>query len=250
MQYDKLITKYFISIEAIIYVTFILLDILGTTPALSDIFKYSGIIVVFAFALYWCIKRRDRNRTVVTSALLFTAVADFFLLFCSDDIRLLIPVLLSFSVTQTLYYVHLTESRRKNKRILIPCLVFVLSAVSSCIIDLLLSYDTVALILITLVFYYAITFALNTAGSVARCKKSRLRTDFIFALGLILFVLCDINVLIRHLNTFFFEAVPRTMVEASIFLSWVFYLPAQVLIALHCKTSDDPRPLGSGSKNA
>ncbi|MCR5520482.1 MAG: hypothetical protein K6F44_01040 [Lachnospiraceae bacterium] len=233
MRYDRRITQFFIVIETVIYITFILLDLTGNAPFFSDLLKYSGILLVVGFAIYRCVKNCDKDLIIVTSALFFTAVADLFLLFFSDNILMLIPGLISFSVTQTLYSVHTSTRKCRSVRILIPCLTMITSVCLSCLVGSFLCYDFSVATLVTLVFYYSITFAANTARSWMIYLRTSLCSDLFFAVGMTLFVLCDINILIRHLNSFFSGTIPGGMVSAAVFLSWVFYLPAQVFIGMY-----------------
>ncbi len=244
MQPEKLVSRIFIVTESIIYITFIILDLsapvtgysdnvryfTGIRPDCSDYLKYAGIVLVFAHALFLCIRSYGRDRLLITCALFFTATADIFLLFFVKQL-FIIPGLVSFSITQTLYSFLLTDGK-VYKRILIPSVFLVLAAGLAVLIGRFLYFDFTVTLLVALVFYYTVMFVCNTIRSWCIFIKHRQRFHLVFSIGLTLFVLCDINVLLRNLNSFFFGIVPAGMVSTAIILSWVFYLPAQVLISL------------------
>lgn len=246
MKSERLVTPIFLATEVLIYLTFIITDLAGQAPGLSGPVKYTGIILVFAHALILSVGARRKESFLITAALFFTAVADVFLLFFSSDMRLLIVGLVSFSITQTLYGILTSQKKSTAKRILTPVVTAAVAAVISAIIGNLLHYDIVTGFFVFLVFYYANTFGINTARSWSTFKRSRLRTDLVFALGLTLFVLCDINVVIRNLNTFYYELIPGSTVNAAAILSWIFYLPSQVMISICCKTPNTRRTPDAG----
>lgn len=245
MRSEKLVTRIFIIAESIIYITFIILDLsvwgsdysdnvryfIGITPDCSEYLKYSGIVLVFAHALFLCIKGFDRNRLLITCALFFTATADVFLLFFVGQL-FFIPGLASFSITQTLYSFLLTDGKAVHKRILPPCISLVVAVSLAVGIGRILFYDFTTTLLVALVFFYAVMFVCNTVRSWCNFIKQGRRFHLVFSVGLTLFMMCDVNVLLRNLNSFYFEIIPSGVVSAAIFLSWVFYLPAQVLISL------------------
>jgi len=218
----------FIIVEALIYITFIVLDLADFSPDISDIVKYLGVITAFVHALIMCVKFRGTRRILITAALFFTALADIFLLFFPDRY---IPGLASFCVVQTIYTIMTTKRSETIKRFLIPCAI-ALIGICVAFISGFLSSDPRMFFLMIMLPYYAVLFALNTVRSWKIFHRSGSREDFIFALGLTLFILCDINVLIRNLNGFFPQLVPQSFTSAAIFLTWIFYLPSQVLISL------------------
>ncbi|MCR5431679.1 MAG: lysoplasmalogenase [Lachnospiraceae bacterium] len=224
----------FIIIESVIYISFIILDLWGLAPAVSDLIKYTGIILVFAHALIMFLKDRTAIDRLIVSALFFTAIADIFLLFFPD---LYLPGLASFCVTQSIYTVVTTRSSDRVSRIVVPIAVLFI-CICVAVFSGLLNSDPSLFFLVILLPYYAVLFILNTVRSWINYRRSAVRADFIFALGLTLFVLCDINVLIRNINGFYSHIIPASISSAAVFLSWFFYLPSQVLISWRTRFSD------------
>ena len=212
----------FIGTEAIIYLTFIILDLTDCLPGLSDPVKYSGIILCFVNSLIFFVKKRGTDRLIITAALFFTVCADAFLLFTGE----FLPGLVFFCVVQTLYSVYTVSDEKQLLILLIP---LVLATGIICIF-----YDVADIFLFALLIYYAFAFALNTYRSWKNYKKHPSVTGLLFAIGLSLFVMCDLNVLFRNayemLNLQ--ASLPKWTYFVAMFFTWVFYLPAQVLISI------------------
>ena len=54
----------------------------------------------------------------------------------------------------------------------------------------------------------------------------------IFAIGLCLFVCCDVCVGIYNIGSVLNVGLPEILVEKSVLAAWVFYLPSQIMISL------------------
>ena len=84
-------TKNFLIIQFLIYISFIVLDILKID---STYIKYAGIILCLIYAIY----NKKKNRTI---AMCFTLIADFFLLILNDHYEI---GLISFIIVQLTYF--------------------------------------------------------------------------------------------------------------------------------------------------
>jgi hypothetical protein len=92
--------------------------------------------------------------------------------------------------------------------------------------------DVNILLIITIFYFISIVINVIVAIRAAVCIKERYIV--IFAIGMVLFLLCDINVGIFNLADFL-------VIDSNLFKSiygfssigmWLFYLPAQVLLAI------------------
>lgn len=214
---------FFLAFETLIYITFIILDLATDSAGLSNILKYSGVVICFFNALYGFLRGKDiRERAVITAALFFTVCADSFLLFT----RHFTIGMIFFCVTQTLYMFLLAPRNRRIGTV-------AAAAVGALILFAAVDTPFSVRILIAEVFYYASLFASNTYHAWKTYRRTPVRTNLLLALGLTLFVLCDISVLYRNayemLNLF--SVIPEPTYRAAVFLSWIFYLPSQVLIS-------------------
>ena len=194
----QLKNKTFILIEALLYLTFIVMDIIGID---STYIKYAGIILCFLNALF-------DNKKLITAALLFTLIADYFLLVRDNDYLFGI---ISFLVVQCIYFVYLKKNNCKPYFI-IRILLYVITIIGSLVIK--------APILDMLALCYFESLLMNTISSYTN-KKLR-----VFSIGLSLFIGCDICVglfnILPHNNLYSFVSI----------MMWIFYLPSQVLISL------------------
>lgn len=194
----------FLSVEGVIYACFLLLDLTGRGGETTGI-KYAGILLCVAFSLMGS----DR---LVPLALGLTAGADWFLLVRNDCYAAGIAL---FLCVQAVYFVRLRTAGADGAYLLRAALalgagagVYALHMASP--VNLLAALYFSQLVSNTLLAW--------------RLKGERWRT---FALGLTLFVGCDVCVGL-------FNALPGSspLYFAVSVGMWLFYLPSQVLIAL------------------
>ncbi len=195
----------FLAAEGALYLAFLALDLFDLWGGTLWL-KYTGVLLCLLFSLLWGHPR-------LSAALLFTAGADWFLLVLED--HLLWGVAL-FCVVQILYALHL-------HRLGSPIAPLLRMAVAAAMLLLLIFLDTVTLLNILALLYFS--QLLSNAVAAWRLPGARL-----FALGLSLFVCCDLCVGIR----FAFPLSPAVYPVISLGM-WFFYLPSQVLIALSGK---------------
>lgn len=88
-------------------------------------------------------------------------------------------------------------------------------------------------------------YALSFASNVTRCgfalKRGREQINMpVFFVGLVLFVLCDINVAVFNLDSIadITSEIFISIRNISANLMWLFYLPAQVLIVCSCRNCE------------
>lgn len=194
----------FLSVEGAIYACFLVLDLIGQGDQTTFI-KYAGILLCLAFSLLG----GDR---LVPLALALTAGADWFLLVRNDHYALGVAL---FLCVQTVYYVRLRRAGADSAWPLRSALalgaglgVYALRMASP--VNLLAAL-------------YFSQLASNTLLA-WRLKGRRWQT---FALGLTLFVGCDVCV--GLFNALPPDSPPYFAVSVGM---WLFYLPSQVLIAL------------------
>lgn len=197
----------FLSVEGALYALFLALDLTGQGEQTVPV-KYAGILLCLAFSLLGT----DR---LVSVALALTACADWFLLVRNDHYALGI---LLFLGVQTVYYLRLRRAGAGSAWPLRSALalgaglgVYALHMASP--VDLLAAL-------------YFSQLASNTLLAWT-LKGRRWQT---FALGLTLFVGCDVCVGLFNVLP---PGSPRRF-AVSIGM-WLFYLPSQVLIALSAR---------------
>lgn len=192
--------------EGILYAAFLSLDLLGRSSETYGL-KYAGILLCLAFALLCARLGGDK---LVAPALMFTAAADWFLLIQND--HLLLGVAL-FLCVQALYLLRLY---RVSGRV-----GWGLRGTLAAVLLLSLIPLKLATPLNLLAVFYFSQLLSNTVLAWRHPAMGR------FALGLTLFVGCDICV-----GLFNVVPLPSTAFSIVSIGMWFSYLPSQVLIAV------------------
>lgn len=188
----------FLIIESLIYISFIVLDILRIN---STYIKYISIIMCLIYALY----NRKKNRSI---AMAFTLLADLFLLVLNSHYEI---GLLCFIVVQMTYLYFLGNINKGYFNVFLLARGFFIMA--GILISLLYMKVTILNVLVIIYFF----------NLVFNAMQSYVCNQKMFFIGLLLFIFCDICVGIHNINT---------ANNIATFLMWIFYLPSQVLIVL------------------
>ena len=204
----KHLTAAFLALEGVVYAAFLVLDLTGRGGPAVPI-KYGGILLCLGFGVLCALRGGDRT---VPIALALTACADWFLLVRGDCYPLGIALFLG---VQTVYFVRLRLAGTGSGYALRPALALgagaaVYAAGMASPVNLLAA------------LYFSQLLSNTVLAWTLREDRRRL-----FALGLTLFVGCDICVGL-------FNALPASSpayAAASVGM-WLFYLPSQVLIVL------------------
>jgi len=199
----------FLAVELLLYAAFLTEDIAGINLG-GIVLKYISILLCLAFAAVCAFRGGDK---FVFPALILTALADLFLLVLN---RYFIVGVIIFIGAQTVYLIRLrfTFSKKfKLLRIALPVLIAILLFA--------LKMGTVLNLLVGVYFSQLLVNALQAWT----LKGRRWR---IFAVGLTLFIGCDLCVGIFNMSAMF----PAALASFAEVGMWLFYLPSQVLIAL------------------
>ena len=237
----RLITVFFIAVEALMYAVFMFFDITGTASGSSSNIKYASILICAVTALAAAViavaradaddKGKATGKLLLAAAMLFTAFADRFLLFEN----FILPGIISFCAVQTIYLFVITGGslRRAWPALLVRAAAGIAAAV------FLKDYADGSALLAGAVVFYGISFAGNIvhlAVSQARRKGDccLFEKSGLFLAGLILFLMCDINVFIFNIGGYvnIDPGAYEKLTGAASVLMWAFYLPSQVMIVL------------------
>lgn len=232
----------FIAIQTILYGAFLTLDVFGLYTSLSIRIKLLVVLLCFLYVLIAAIKRRSRQLIYLIYALAFTVISDIFILLLDNYLY----GVLTFIIAQQFYGIRISElysSERALVKTTNPSGYVVLRAIYQGAFTLIictilwLSDVQVDSLLVASVFYF-ISLCTNVVRSVRLNILYPHRPDIrYFAIGLILFLLCDINVGLFNLSDFLtLNQAYELIYSISSILMWTFYAPSQVLIAL---SSDD-----------
>lgn len=215
MAMRPVLTILFLAAELILYG--LILTTGGDTLVWSS---YSAIVLCFLYALSGV----NRENGLLVGGLFFTVLADFCLVVCSPIEQLWGMVF--FLGTQTLYALHL-HRRRLIKATLIVRLVLTVVAEVICLIVLQDRTDPLAMVSLC---YYA-NLIMNIVDAVVCRRQNKL-----LPIALVLFILCDTVIGLQVASAGYLPIGEDTLLHRILFmdfnLSWLFYLPSQVLIAL------------------
>lgn len=237
---DKL-TRRFIRLELFLYLLFLVLDLLQIANTLSNILKYISIWLCLIFFALTYTKIKNNKRALMLGILLFTVIADTFLLFTN---RFEYGIL-SFIIVQILY------SRKIKATCMDGCKLYMIEILSVTfiwnILILVLKNEINLTPVIALAGLYFLLFTGNLVRIWIQVNKNRnieeniiTRQTTMLAIGLTLFYLCDINVGLKFIlndrDSGF--ALLNLLTSAVQNLIWFFYLPSQVVLTLQARIFD------------
>lgn len=209
------ITLVFLLAELVLY--YLILTTGGSVLVYSS---FISIVLCFVHVLV----NAKTNDKFILAGLGCTVMADFFLVVCSPIQQLW--GMIFFLIAQSLYAVKL-HLANQNKALLWARIVLILFALT--ITVLVLREKTDALALVSLCYYANLIF--NIVVAFTRFKQMRL-----FPIALVLFLLCDTVIGLQVACGGYLPIAEGSLLHRIIFmpfnLSWLFYLPSQVLISL------------------
>ena len=189
--------------------------------------SYIAIVLCFAYALA-CPPKGSR---LIIGGLACTVMADFFLVVCSPRQQLWGMVF--FLIAQTLYAVRLHTATKS--RLLLLIRVSLIVAIE--VIAIIVLGDKLDALAVVSVCYYA-NLVVNILEAFARFSQNKL-----LPIGLVLFLLCDTVIGLQVASGGYLPIQQGSWLYQFLFmdfnLSWLFYLPSQVLISLSSKTMTD-----------
>lgn len=222
IKFNKVyLKKVLILIIILLYLTFLYLDIFDRKIFIpSNIIKFLSIFLCFSLAILNINPNHNKlNSGLLITGLFFTVIADYIFLICKNYFPLAIGL---FSIVQVLYMIRYNYNNKdKNTFYLILSFIIIFSI-----------YFTINIfikeikIIFPLGLFYAISLIISLKEGYIQYKYNLYPSpnkDFIL-LGMILFLLCDINVAI-------YNTIGKMNLIVFI-LIWIFYLPSQLLLAL------------------
>lgn len=195
-------------LSGLLWISFLFLDV--TRLADSTGVKFAGICLCALAAL---LGAKTRDGKLVAAALCFTVGADWFLLVRDDHYLVGIGL---FLIVQGLYALRIYWLRGRSSPLLFLRGALLLLCAAGTVVE-------PALLSLWAALLYFSSLCINTAEAFALGPVRRR-----FALGLLLFVCCDICVGLWNVSLF----LPAFLTEFVRVGMWFFYLPSQVLIVL------------------
>lgn len=221
----------FIILQLILYISFLYLDITGGNILLSNYIKFTVVALCFLYVLL--IRAKDNSK----KTLLFLRLALFFTLI-SDMLILLLELyfygVLTFIIAQQMHGIRISLLGKRNhlfNELLRRFSYQILFTFAVCLFLWKLNVSINALLTVSI--FYFICILSNTIRSLHLAANFRERGFIYLAAGLVLFLLCDINVGLFNMSDFLLVGpVYGKIYLISSVLMWTFYAPSQILIAL------------------
>lgn len=211
----------YIFLELFIFLSTIIFDFLD-----FPIVYYLAILLNFLFSLM-IIEENKKNEKFIVVGLFFTLMADTFLVLINDYYFLSVVI---FTMTQIMYFIYL---RLNYKYSLSFTYEIVLRLLSIILLEAFFYWylpdDYDALLAIS-IFYFT-NFFFNVIDSFISIRK-----NYLFTLGLFLFIICDVFVGINNMGEYIIESsFIKSINNSNINFIWLFYFPSQVFITLSIK---------------
>ncbi len=204
-------TALFVCAEAALYACFLVLDLLGRANWSVPV-KYAGVLLCVAAALVCALRGGDR---LAAPALVLTAAADWFLLVWGKHLAAGVAL---FLCVQALYLIRLRLAGARAALWLRMGLA------------LLLGLGLYGLGMVSPLNLLACLYFSQLLSNAILAWTLPGRRWRMFALGLTLFVGCDVCV-----GLFNVGPAPGALYTAASIGMWLFYLPSQVLIVLSAR---------------
>ena len=213
----NLIFAAFILIQTVIYIVYNILS--ATQPKDPIEIKYAGILLCLAVSAVMIYFNRDADSLIATGAMVFTAISDLFILVLDDYFKI---GLATFIVAHALYLYRLYHGRAKK----IWITIVVRAAVAGIMIGVCCGLFGGNLLVIEACVYLVLLVG-NCVESLIMCNRGL--KNVLFAIGLLLFLGCDICVGFKHGSLIGVDLTGKVY-DFVVYMIWVFYLPSQVLI--------------------
>lgn len=217
--YEKIYIFLFLLLELSVFPT-----VFMRHEAFHSVLYYGAIVLCFLTSLV--LLRAKRASVFTSAALLFTAVADFFLILLGTG-KLI--AMCAFTLTQIFYCLRtLLVAETRKERICNVAVRLCGSALAALAVYIVLKEEAEPLFVISLVYY--VNLLTNIVFAFLHFKKHRL-----FAIGLLLFALCDALIGLSFVEDIF--ALPEgnfisQLWSLPVHLESMFYQPSQVFLAL------------------
>ena len=221
----NIVLAVFLAIELIIYITFNILS--ATQPADPIYLKYAGVLLCLAVSGAAIYLLRDKDAVIMTCAFVCTAISDLFILVLDDYYQI---GLVTFIFTQSIYLYRLYRDRMNKIKITL-IVRFAVMLLLMGLVDVIMKDGGINFMLVE-VCVYIVMLAGNVIDAFLLSKKSVY--NIIFAVGLLLFLCCDICVGLDNAVDIIGLNLGKAG-NAIQFMIWVFYLPSQALITCSVK---------------
>lgn len=215
-------TLIFIFVSAFLYAAFLAIDsFVPQWYGLSNALKFISIAACLTYTLFFS------QDALLRIALSFTLIADACLLL----LNLPTPGVMIFCAAQFCHALRFTGGKKRG--LLLSTLICTALLATLYVALRFRGFDLPVLIPAALLYAFlllsAVFHAFHTWYTV-RLEHSIRLDSLLGLLGMLLFLLCDINVVLHNASSI--AALPAWLAHSSSWFMWFFYLPSQCLLAL------------------
>jgi len=224
----------FILMEFILYLCFLYIDIFDSQYyKISAIIKFAGIVGCFGYAVFILQKKDNPLYTkLVQSALFFTVISDIFLLLTNESEK----GVFTFCIVQGIYRYYLWTIHKQidEKKISLKFLFLPNTIISFLVLFIMYAQSMDITLLFVVTVFYFVSILMNVVVAIRLAIQIKKSYIILFAVGMVLFLFCDINVGIFNISDFLVmdSRIFNKIYRFSTVGMWLFYLPAQVLLAI------------------
>lgn len=219
----KFLAALFILAEAAIYIAILVTG--GTTDYNLGYIQISGICLCFVAAVV-CAVFYGQDGIFIAVAFVFTAIGDLFLVVIKNYIEIGIS---SFFIVQVVYFCRMYLIKRKKPYIGILIRLVVIGIVLAVMGGL--SKLTSAAVILVCIYYPVIVINGIEAFFLVKYSKRYL----LFAVGLLLFAVCDMLVGLNNFAMIGLSLPPKALWFIGRIAIWMIYLPSQVMLVFSVK---------------
>ena len=204
-----------------LYVVYMYLDLKGIWADVSVRLKYVSIIICALASMAVCIEKKTQSSVLIFISFIFTLAADINLLlkdsyFAGVCLFFIVQQLHMFNICSKEKYIKVMSAGIFGG-LLIYMLYYAVFGVHDRVVPAAAVYFT--------------TFVFN---NIMLCtKRCRERFHKLYRLGMLLFVMCDINVGFFNIAYYTDIVISNKFYFVASAAMWGFYLPGQLLIALY-----------------
>ena len=221
---DFWVTAVFIILEAILYCLFMTIDLKGYKD--TTLLKYIAICLCLAYATLRLTKN-GIDSLIIFLALTFTVLSDTFTLLINDHFTLGVSL---FIPAQLLYGLRI---RFWAKKPLYKSIFIRFCVVLAVVIGVACAQIADSLTVVTAIYFSMLLY--NGIESLFFAKSPN---KIAFAIGLWLFICCDICVGLFNLTDVLGVAINPKLYNFASVMMWGFYLPSQALIVTSVKVEN------------
>lgn len=191
----------------------------------ADVWSYTAFFSIALIALFALLACRCKGAGhLIRLGLLLTLVADYFIVIEYDSY---LKGMVVFLFVQIAYFLYLLFREERVRVRVANFLTRILLSTVLCLAPIVILEEGVDALSLVSVIYYA-NLLTNVVFAFLCGKEERM-----FAIGLVLFAMCDLCVGIESFSYFYLDTdISAFFYNDSLNLSWLFYQPSQVLIAL------------------